>query len=144
MKSVRFLLVFLVTYFCLFTWIGFSNSEASDYLGEYCESVSIAGLEETCIMKVGVYDMSNGHYYLSGIVDCDEVHPLHGNIESINGNLVGSLIQTGGSAFAVFHINIDSNTFSGQVQALDLDYRQQTGDLETNYMEGTLTLISCP
>jgi hypothetical protein len=144
MKFFRFLLVWLVTFLCLFTWSGFSNTEASDYLGEYCESISVAGLDETCLLKLGVYDMSNGHFYLSGIIDCDEAYPVHGNIESINGNLVGSLIQTGGSTFGVLHITVDSNTFSGQVEALDLDFRQQTGVLETKHMEGTLTFITCP
>ncbi len=152
MKTFAYFLIGVVSIFCL-SGIVSSKAEASDYLGEFCFTLS-----GNDVLRLGVLHIGDEHYSISGrhIADDGKVSPIHGNAEVEGSNILMSLNGSkggGGVESWTFNIILNISTFSGSYDRIKIEHHTedqpiQVGNLsidsEIQSSSGFLTLNSCP
>ncbi len=151
MKAYKLVLIGFGLTFCLLTWVGFSQVEASEYIGDFCWQSYDTEEGKLYIAKVGVFNMGGGHFFLSGkltLIGTSEESVLQGNAEFLSDNKIHLTIvnpgsNEGGAWNTITHFVLDSklNGTGGGITTLtssDNTYQK------IEYSNDILTFIKCP
>jgi hypothetical protein len=156
MKVLRVVGLALVLSVCLVAWLGISNVEAMEYLGDYCYRVEgdTEADDNMFDMRLAVVHIGNDHYSLYGkmvlnsaseIFDGVEV-AVHGNAEiSSDGKIISTIV---GAAK-----NDNNNHMAGLIVSMKFDNIShgrfqwigpaKEGEIDIVYEEGDITKIPC-
>jgi hypothetical protein len=148
MKVLKTVGLALILSVCLLIWSGYSDAEASQYLGEFCWSVD-DGSGDGPILKIGVFDMGGSHYQLLGTAKTsdDGTYVVHGNAEIIESVIHASIIMADGNNNAMSTLHslgvINPSTLNGTYNMLHTGAAGWTDQTEIRFSTGTMTSVSC-
>ncbi len=150
MRILKFVVINFILVFALTICVGISKVEAFTYLGEFRWEESLDGFPaEKAIIRLGVTDMGDGHFILSGRDEgCDCV--IHGSGEVIGTNVIFTL-QTArnneglsGTALETqtYHVTLSLSSLDGTYKRYYTCCGEDTNVIGTTiYESGTWTFL---
>lgn len=150
MKIFRNALISLMMMLTISLCFGIFQSEASDYLGDFCWEV--VDDDDTTVLRLGFLQMGNGHFIVSGkFIEVGETpHVLHGSAE-IDGSFVYISLMGSEQDYPEFmatgmkHLIIDLSTGNGTYETINHEYNYSNGSISHEYIgQLNMKIVPCP